>query len=344
MTQGPPTQRAPVAVHRWWADSEGWAYDPWFDEGKRLSELAGLLNDQLKKPLADAGGRIDFVVPGFDGWLVGYRDPDPAPLDARAAHRNPSILRVAFLNRKRRPSEAAVAAVRESLARARPAKRGSGELTVPIAGPAPLRSEPFPPSLGVQSQWRQLAGAWLHVAKTRTDESKLLADDWYAAGNPKTVGVDEFLDGAEGTFPVVAADDPAAFFLASRSRCLVAGPCAPPPVDPAAPPAPAPLMYAVHLFEAVPGRWVMKFTRYVELPAPPKKRGFLWRLFSDRGVEWHETPETIRDVMTAAWAGFTRMPGPAYAEVIRDGVKAGGGFAPDDFALAALAWMIPVRR
>jgi hypothetical protein len=79
-----------VAVHRWFAGGEDWAYHPWFAGHGR--ELLAVLDRRLKSH--EEG---EFRIEALGGVLVGESRPDRACPDPKARDRRPSVLRVAFV-------------------------------------------------------------------------------------------------------------------------------------------------------------------------------------------------------------------------------------------------------
>lgn len=82
-------EAGPVAVYRWFADGEGWAYHPWYVPYG--AELSRALDQPLKGPTGP------FAIAALGGYLIGENLPDPDCLDSKARDRHPIILRVAFV-------------------------------------------------------------------------------------------------------------------------------------------------------------------------------------------------------------------------------------------------------
>lgn len=84
--------RCALAIHRWFADGEGWAWSP-----RHLGEvpdepLGPVLRDRPVPP----GGRTGLL--GYRGlWLVYHHLADDEPEDPKAVGRHPSVLRVVAL-------------------------------------------------------------------------------------------------------------------------------------------------------------------------------------------------------------------------------------------------------
>src|SRR5438876_1003681 len=88
----------PVAVHRWYADLEGWAYHA------RLSEHLPALIDAIDGELKGRAGAA-FSKPWPLGWLVGENVADPDCPNPNAVRRDPTIFRVVALGQQPTPAE-----------------------------------------------------------------------------------------------------------------------------------------------------------------------------------------------------------------------------------------------
>lgn len=93
-----------VAIHRWFADGEGWAYHPWYES--RQFELLAVLQPELdhRRELEERGRHRSFTYYAMGGVLVGDQMSDPDCKDDRAVDRNPTILRALFLDDVPSPS------------------------------------------------------------------------------------------------------------------------------------------------------------------------------------------------------------------------------------------------
>ncbi|MCS6850414.1 MAG: hypothetical protein NZ700_04510 [Gemmataceae bacterium] len=99
-----------VAIHRWFADGEGWAYHPWFRE--RLDALLAAVKPELDRRsdlrMDDRADRV-FVQEAMGGFLLGQMEHDRNCSDPKARGRAPTILRVVFLSNK--PNEDEIQAI-----------------------------------------------------------------------------------------------------------------------------------------------------------------------------------------------------------------------------------------
>jgi len=145
------SEKVPVAVHRWFADGEGWAHDPSLAASSIL-ELMQVFDRELK-----GFGEEQFAAAALDGWVIGERRCDPDTEDPLAKHRSPTVFRVAFLNDK--PSDQHEALLRKRLAHVLPTVRGIQPLTIewPLTEAAGERPVPVanPPSAGTADDARR---------------------------------------------------------------------------------------------------------------------------------------------------------------------------------------------
>ena len=80
----------PIAVHRWFADGEGWAWSA----GQELRDLSTRFAQVLhSRPECEQSGLLD----GGPPWWFYHHAPDAEPADSKARGRNPSILRAVAL-------------------------------------------------------------------------------------------------------------------------------------------------------------------------------------------------------------------------------------------------------
>jgi hypothetical protein len=128
-----PEETALVAVHRWFAKGEGWAYHP--DLGDKLQLAIGEVADHLKSSKIND----QFVLSSGRGTLVGEKFPDDECNNPRALNRHPFILRLAFLN-ERSPDKDTIKVVRERLTQlALPTEQGeSDDLAISLLPDDPL--------------------------------------------------------------------------------------------------------------------------------------------------------------------------------------------------------------
>lgn len=87
-----------IAIHRWFAQGEGWSYHPWFQS--RLQEFLTVIKPELEgrgEILPKSGGARMIECQALGGFLIGEQVFDPECPDPLAAGRCPTILRVAFL-------------------------------------------------------------------------------------------------------------------------------------------------------------------------------------------------------------------------------------------------------
>jgi hypothetical protein len=83
-------ERYPIAVHRWFADGEGWAWSA----GQELRDLSTRFAQVLhSRPECEQSGLLD----GGPPWWFYHHAPDAEPADSKARGRNPSILRAVAL-------------------------------------------------------------------------------------------------------------------------------------------------------------------------------------------------------------------------------------------------------
>jgi hypothetical protein len=89
-----------VAIHRWFAQGEGWAYHPWYDQ--RIAELLAALKPVLdrRKELERCGGSQPSYIPAMGGTLFVIHERDDKCPDQAALHRYPTILRAVYLLQK----------------------------------------------------------------------------------------------------------------------------------------------------------------------------------------------------------------------------------------------------
>ena len=157
--------KAPVAVHMWFADGEGWAYHPNF--AGHVEEVVDALNDVLKSSQVR-----EFAVAFRGRYLVGERVEDVDCRDPKAARRRPFIVRAALL--KEAPSAEFAGLVRERLREITPATRGSSELLkVSLKPPAP----PLPPSIAPGQSREELELIAARLSEEASRARHALADE-----------------------------------------------------------------------------------------------------------------------------------------------------------------------
>jgi hypothetical protein len=140
-----PEQMLAVAIHRWFADREDWAYHTSLRD--HLPALIDAVDRELK-----ARGEGAFVTPWPYGWLVGERLLDRDCLNVDAAKRLPTVFRVAYLPQE--PTERDKASVLAALRQlALPNRPGPGE--------ALLVSFEAPPTLPEWPRARAASGGFL---------------------------------------------------------------------------------------------------------------------------------------------------------------------------------------
>jgi hypothetical protein len=188
-----------VAVHRWFAGGEDWAYHPWFE--RHTAALLRSLDARLK-----SGERGAFEVDALGGVLVGETLPDPDCPDPKARERAPTVLRVAFVPRRLRDDErpALLVALREVSPPTRPGPDPSLLLpggTVPPPLALPLESSRLPRrALLVAAASALLALAGAVVAWSLWPER----EDGTAAVAPEQTGRGDETHFAGGDGPVTA--------------------------------------------------------------------------------------------------------------------------------------------
>ncbi len=97
MSRSNGNEVGPVAIHRWFADGEGWAYHPWYESQKH--ELLATLKDTLdcRGNPESSDSRRTFSYKAMGGILFGEQIRDLTCPDVEAAGRFPTILRAVFL-------------------------------------------------------------------------------------------------------------------------------------------------------------------------------------------------------------------------------------------------------
>jgi hypothetical protein len=100
----------PVAVHRWFTKSEGWACHP--ELGLWAKELVHALDQYLKFTETEE----EFLVPFGEGFLLGRKFPDEKCSNPKQANGKPFVLQCAYLEGPP-PNEERIKTVRDLLAK-----------------------------------------------------------------------------------------------------------------------------------------------------------------------------------------------------------------------------------
>jgi hypothetical protein len=187
-------QTLPVAVHRWFADKEGWAYHTTLRD--HVAPLIDAMDSELK-----ARGEGVFSKAWPYGWLLGERVLDRQCLNEDAAKRAATIIRVTMLTQE--PSEREKGLVLAALRRVPlPSVKGPSDKLVlsfepPPTLPAWSRAEAAsggfwsrlfssgprrsaPPPMAPLELARRLEGYWkYHLDAGSFDELRpMLAESW----------------------------------------------------------------------------------------------------------------------------------------------------------------------
>ena len=331
---------APVAIHMWFADGEGWSYDRFYSEPGRLLKLIDILDDVLKAVLADHGGEIQFCRQGLDGWFIGMRLPDNATVNRHAVSRSPSILRVAYCKSRHKPSAELVASVVRKMTDLMPANRGPLDLAISVE----IHDKPAPPPLAkpvatvvpsdrrlATASWKELTSQWRDAVEASTLEPGFLSEQFLMESpDGSIVTRDHVLNGKRRPTGVVDIGHAATINLRSDGRVLVAGPVICPPGYEK-----APNEYAVHVFETTDVRATVLLSRHFDANPMPTG-GWLSRLLSSRKGNG-ASPEQVGRKIKEMWSKFER------SQVERAAVTATSDTTSEDCWLLALAWMIPFR-
>ncbi len=145
----------PVVILRWFAEGAGYAYDSTIEAGRVSVTSEALARIFQTHPSGSA-----FSLPmASGGWIVGDKMEDAACLDAKAAGREPAIVRAVLL--EERPKPRREAALLERLRTLRlPTHPGPTQLAVVLPQPPridlPAPTQAYPRLL---MQWGPVAGA-----------------------------------------------------------------------------------------------------------------------------------------------------------------------------------------
>ncbi len=155
MSEAMSQAAAPVVILRWFAEGAGYAYDSTIEAGRVSVTSEALARIFQTHPSGSA-----FTLPmASGGWIVGDKIEDAACLDAKAAGREPAIVRAVLL--EERPKPRREAALLERLRSLRlPTHPGPTQLAVVLPQPPridlPSPAQPYPRLL---MQWGPAAGA-----------------------------------------------------------------------------------------------------------------------------------------------------------------------------------------
>ncbi|MEZ6141051.1 MAG: hypothetical protein R3B84_10815 [Zavarzinella sp.] len=178
------TFEAPVAVHMWFVEGEGWARDNFYAlPNNFLQMLDSGVDSILKVDLSRTDGVIRFEKPCFDGWLIGIRTTDPFCVNRKAIGRNPSILKLAYLKTRTKPTPELVENVLELLGPIRPEREGTYDfkIDVHLDEPQPVPVRPIVTNNNpsqLSHDHRNLVKLYQSVVEAKFRDISMLADEF----------------------------------------------------------------------------------------------------------------------------------------------------------------------